>query len=75
MDMECLGSSALTTITDYSGQWIRDGPQCCDVMSDPNTLSYAILGTLSDIGNVYYIIGCSVPPPDDDVIPLVHASL
>ena len=51
MDMECLGSSALTTITEYSGQWIRDGPQCCDVMSDPNTLSYAILGTLSDIGN------------------------
>ncbi len=47
----------------------------CDVVMILMLLSYPILGTLSDIGNVYYIIGGSVPPPDDDVIPLVHASL
>ncbi len=63
MDMECLGSSALTTITHYSGQWIRDGPQCCDDVMILMLLSYPILGTLSDIGNVYYIIGGPVPPP------------
>ncbi len=59
MDMECLGSNALTTITVISC-WANEyemAHMLCDVMSDPNTLSYAILGTLSGCG-VMISSGC-----------------